>query len=414
MALRNSDGGGRAGRPEGPTTADDQTRAGQRSDAGRLGPGLPRWHHVPLALWALVWFVLIERHGGQSWHYLRLGARLLFGTDLSNGARSGGGLHLYANHPELQSGPLSFVFAGLFAYLPIRTGAFLVEACMSGIGLYILILTGRSAARLALGRGIDHRRLQARVLLAGLAFIPMWTVVSVRFAHLDDVLALLFTALAVHALTRTQSATVGVCLALAIGSKPWAVTFIPLILALPRSQWLRAGGWMIALLLATWLPFVLGDTRTLHAAQFKIDNQPASALRRLGVTDPTTPAWDRPAQAALGLSLGLLAIRRGRWPAVVLLGADARILLDPSVYTYYTASVLLGTLLWDIIASHRLIPLWSWLAFVSLYGSVFIIHAPDLRGLIRLAFVTVSSLYVLFRPIRTPTDQLDQRSDMPR
>ena len=85
---------------------------------------------------------------------------------------------------------------------------------------------------------------------------------------------------------------------------------------------------------------------------------------------------------------------------MVLLGANARIVLDPSVYTYYTASVLLGTLLWDVIGQRRLVPWWSWLALLTLYGSVFAVPDDAARGLIRLAFVAVSTAYVLFWPVR--------------
>jgi hypothetical protein len=85
---------------------------------------------------------------------------------------------------------------------------------------------------------------------------------------------------------------------------------------------------------------------------------------------------------------------------VVLLGANARIVLDPSVYTYYTASVLLGTLLWDVIGQRRLVPWWSWLALLTLYGSVFVVPDDAARGLIRLGFVAVSTAYVLLWPVR--------------
>ncbi|MFF3144268.1 hypothetical protein ACFVRU_21730, partial [Streptomyces sp. NPDC057927] len=55
-----------------------------------------RPHIVVLAAWTLLWFLLVQRHGGISWHYLRTGGQLLFG------AVPGGGLAIYANHPELQ------------------------------------------------------------------------------------------------------------------------------------------------------------------------------------------------------------------------------------------------------------------------------------------------------------------------
>ncbi|MFH8573104.1 hypothetical protein [Streptomyces sp. NPDC017993] len=354
-------------------------------------------HLVLLTAWTVLWFAVVEPNGGFSWHYLRTGGELIYQGAAGDGT---GGLNLYAHHPELQMGPVSFLVAGLFNPFPEATGQFLAAALMALLGLVIVVLAGRSAAHHFLGTGTNHQRLRQRVLIAGLAFLPMWIEVSVRFGHLDDVLALFFTALAVRSVTRGNAALTGVFLALAMDSKPTALAFTPLLLALPKEKWLRAGLWCAGLVAVVWLPFFVGDPQSFAAAKFAIPNHPASALRWLGVGDPQTPSWDRPAQAALGLALGTLAVWRGRWAAVVLLGANARIVLDPSVYTYYTASVLLGTLLWDVIGQRRLVPWWSWLALLILYGSVFAVPDDAARGLIRLAFVAVSTAYVLLWPVR--------------
>ncbi|MFI1201913.1 hypothetical protein K2224_00880 [Streptomyces sp. BHT-5-2] len=363
-------------------------------------------HLVLLTAWTVLWFMIVEPHGGFSWHYLRTGGELIYQGASGDGT---GGLNLYAHHPELQMGPISFLTAGLFNPFPEATGQFLAAALMSALGLVILVLAGRSAAHHFLGTGTNHQRLRQRVLIAGLAFIPMWIEVAVRFGHLDDVLALFFTALAVRAVTSGNAALTGVFLALAMDSKPTALAFVPLLLALPRHQWLKAGLWCAGLVAVAWLPFFLGDAQSFAAAKFAIPNQPASALRWLGADDPETPGWVRPAQFGLGLVLGGLAVWRGRWAAVVLLGANARIVLDPSVYTYYTASVLLGTLLWDVIGQRRLVPWWSWLALLVLYGSVFAIPDDSARGLIRLAFVAVSTAYVLLWPVRERGDRGGRR-----
>ncbi|MDJ0346252.1 hypothetical protein QMK19_38055 [Streptomyces sp. H10-C2] len=353
-----------------------------------------RRHTSALALWTVCWFVVAARNGGVSWHYLKTGGELL------TGAEPGGGLAIYANHPELQIGPVSFLTAALFQPFPPRAGELLAEGFMSGLGLYMLVVVGRTAAVFYAGTGVNHRRLQQRVLIAGLAFIPMWVEVSVRFAHLDDVLALFFTTLAVHALVRGRPAAVAIMLALAVDSKPWALSFLPLLLALPRADWRRAACWLVGLVAVAWLPFYITHLGSAAAAQFAIPNQPASALRWFGVADAVTPGWDRPAQALLGLGLGTVAVLRGRWPAVVLLGADARIALDPSVYTYYSASILLGTLLWDAVGQRRLVPWWSWIALISLYGSALLVPSDSAQGLIRLAFAAGSAAYVLLWPMK--------------
>ncbi|WP_246213514.1 hypothetical protein [Kitasatospora viridis] len=346
--------------------------------------------------WTVLWFLIVEPSGGVSWHYLREGEQLLFTK------QGGGGLSLYAHHPELQIGPVSLLAARLFSPFSDHLGQVLAEGTMSVLGLVMLVLVGRTAAWYYRGTGTNHRRLQQRILIAGLAFIPMWVEVSVRFAHLDDVLALFFTMLAVHALVRQQPVAVGIFLALAVDSKPWAISFLPLILALPRQYWWRTFLWFCGLVAIAWLPFYLGNLGSMAAAKFTIPNQPASSLRWLGVSDPSTPVWDRPAQFAIGMGLGVLAVRRGRWPAVVLVGANARILLDPSVYTYYTASILLGTLLWDAVGQRRLVPWWSWIALAALYGGALAPVSDSTKGMVRLAFVVVSTAYVLLWPTKQP------------
>jgi hypothetical protein len=89
----------------------------------------------------------------------------------------------------------------------------------------------------------------------------------------------------------------------------------------------------------------------------------------------------------------------------VLLAADARIVLDPSVYTYYNASVLLGTLIWDSIGQRRLVPWVSWLALISLYGSALLVPSAPAQGFIRLAFAVGSAAYVLLWPQRPPRNR---------
>ncbi|MFE9422595.1 hypothetical protein ACFYNO_06495 [Kitasatospora sp. NPDC006697] len=366
------------------------------SDTGRIWVLPVRRHHALLFAWTVLWFVIVEPSGGFSWHYLREGEQLLFTK------QGGGGLSLYAHHPELQIGPVSLLAARLFSPFSEHLGQVLAEGTMSVLGLVMLVLVGRTAAWYYRGTGTNHRRLQQRILIAGLAFIPMWIEVSVRFAHMDDVLALFFTMLAVHALVRHKPVAVGIFLALAVDSKPWAISFLPLLLALPRQYWWRTFLWFCGLVAIVWLPFYLGNLGSMAAAKFTIPNQPASSLRWLGVSDPSTPVWDRPAQFAIGLGLGALAVRRGRWPAVVLVGANARILLDPSVYTYYSASILLGTLLWDAVGQRRLVPWWSWIALASLYGGALLVPSDSAKGMIRLAFVVVSTAYVLLWPTKRP------------
>jgi hypothetical protein len=113
-------------------------------------------------------------------------------------------------------------------------------------------------------------------------------------------------------------------------------------------------------------------------------------------------------QFALGLALGALAVVRGRWPAVVMVAAAARIALDPGVYSYYTAAILLGAVIWDIQARQgRTFPLWSWLVFVGLFACRYLPLSPHVLGVLRLGVCFVVTAAV-FRPARRPKESPDE------
>ncbi|HVV21032.1 MAG TPA: hypothetical protein VHF06_16470, partial [Pseudonocardiaceae bacterium] len=247
------------------------------------------------------------------------------------------------------------------------------------------------------------------MLVGGGSFVLSWEMLAVHFAHLDDVLALALLAAAALAVTYGSPTLAGVCVGLASDAKPWALACAALLLAFHgRARWRALTTGAIVVVLA-WAPFVLADPRTLHAAaSFAIPNVPASGLRALGVTVASTPSWDRPVQIALGCLLGAAAVARGRWPAVLALGIGARIALDPSVYTYYTAGLALGVLWWDLVAHRRPIPLLSTLCFTGITLVLVITHNARTLGELRLWTVLVATVVMLAgrTSLRTP-DHID-------
>ncbi|MDX6243356.1 MAG: hypothetical protein QOE76_1079 [Frankiales bacterium] len=351
------------------------------------------WHHVALLVLAVLCALAYGPHSGQSWHFFVEGSRSLFCTDGSASC----GLQVYAAHPELQIGPLSFVVA---AVLPGEDGAELAELVMMLAGLAALLAVEHDAR--ATAGPVLRERLQRRVFLAGVVFVPAWADLSVRFAHLDDVLALTFTALAVRAVARGGSTSVGCLLALATLSKPWAVAFLPLAFAVPAGRRMRTVVWAVAPVAIVAGLFVAADPGTLTAARFGIPNAPSSSLRVLGVSAPTTPSWDRPAQFLAGLALGSIAVARGRWAAVVMVAAAARIALDPGVYSYYTAAILLGAVVWDVQARKgRDFPAWSWLVFGALFLCRYLPLGATTLGALRLGVCIAVVAAALFtsRPL---------------
>lgn len=280
----------------------------------------------------------------------------------------GGGLHLYATHPELQIGPLTLAVSGTLEALgpwPSRVAAI---AAMSLTGPPLLAAVWRLAPAICrLPPAAAPRRRQ--LFLAGLVFLPVWTEVTTHFAHLDDLLALAFSVAAAHAVARRHPVLAGLALAMAADAKPWAAAFAPMLLALPGRQRWAALGVFTGGVAAVWLPFVLADPHTLLAARFTIPNDSSSALRVLGVDAARTPWWDRPAQLALGTAGGCVAVWRRRWPAVILLAVSARILLDPGVYSYYTSGALLGTVIVDLVVARWRLPWATAIGAALLYAA---------------------------------------------
>lgn len=342
--------------------------------------------------WNLVWALIYVKGAGGTWHYFDDGARLLFGGGPH------GGLHLYAARPDLQIGPVAFLIASPLTLLGPLAGRVVAVVLMALTGPLLL----KALWRMVPEPARDPARLQA----AGVFFLPVWAVLATHAGHLDDILALAFTVGAMHARIHRHPVLTGLLIAAAADSKPWALAFAPLLLTLPIKDCAKALAACAAGLALAWSPFQLYDPHTLSAiGGFTIDNAASSGLRALGYTGASTPPWDRPAQLLLGAGLGAIAVLRGRWPAVILLGTAARILLDPEVYGYYLGGVLLGAVAFDLIVSGRRWPWVTIFAVLSLHVDRLLAVAgclpltlPEL-GWLRVAFVVVAAMVAIAVPI---------------
>ncbi|MBR7830642.1 hypothetical protein KDK95_30350 [Actinospica sp. MGRD01-02] len=370
--------------------------AGPPAGAGEEGGRSRRRRLAILAVWSGVWALYFSVTGGFSWHYFVQGSTLLF-----HGAQPGqpaGGLDLYANYPQLQIGPVTFALAEVLRQLGGGAGVHAAEAFMTVLGLLVLYCLERiaEAMRPELTR---TRRLDRTMLFGGGIFMIGWTDLSVGIGHLDDVLALTLVTLAVWALTANIPTLAGLCLGLSVDSKPWALVFLALILTVPAFMRTHVAVWTGATVLVAWLPFVIADPHMLTAASaFTIPNEPSSSLRALGVADAGTPKWDRMAQIGLGCFLGGIAVWRRRWPAIILLGVGARIVLDPGVYAYYTSGVLLGALMWDTLGLRKPWPMWTIITGSALAITPIFIANSSMLGQIRLGVVVLFSVAVLVTP----------------
>jgi len=273
-----------------------------------------------LMLWQLLWSIVHLRSHGYGWHCFVSGARTLFSSN---------GLNLYSTNAELQIGPLTLVAVAPFAFAPRQIGQASALAAMTILGLVLLrqieglYRSGRAVE--ASGPATHHpsgpRRddgdtSAVRFLLVGLCVIPVWSELAIRFAHFDDVLALLCAVIAVRPLKRSRwDLWPALLLGLSVDCKPWAAVFLPLLwLAPPGRRWLSVTVGLLSVAVA-WLPFYIADPSSLSAVSFRIPIADASVIHLLGIVGGT-PAWSRPAQLLTGAALASVAIYRGRWPAV--------------------------------------------------------------------------------------------------
>lgn len=300
----------------------------------------------PLLIVAYVLAATRLPHNWQDFGYLRQGSMFVLGTGPHTG------LHLYANLPYLQIGPLSLLaVAGLALGWPFHElGAVAV------LGGALLLATVR-CAELAAFTGhtaAEQNKVRTVSLLATPALALGWADTMVNWGHVDDVLALTLLAAAWLACRRDRAVLCGVLVALATAAKPWALLGIALIFAVndgKRRRFLFAAG---AVSLAVWAPYAVADPHTLTAlSRFAIDIQKGSLLHGF-YGGARSPHWVRLGQLAGGLALAWMAARRQRPELILCLGLLARLVLDPGDFSYYTSELLFGVLLVELYRAPEL------------------------------------------------------------
>jgi hypothetical protein len=146
-----------------------------------------------------------------------------------------------------------------------------------------------------------------------------------------------------------------------MAAKPWGMIMLPLILVLPWRLWWKPLVTAGTIAAVAWLPFIIADAGTLEALKPAVRLEPDSLVHLVGFSD--APEWIRPVQLAATLAVGVLAVRRGRWPSVLLVGIATRLLLDPGTFTYYSSGLVLAALVWDLLRSATALPVWTMVTF---------------------------------------------------
>lgn len=303
-----------------------------------------RHRYVVLTVVAVVmWIDAISVGGaqGQDWHYFLSGAGALTGTT---------GLHVYAQMPDLQFGPLALVAAVPLRYLGPLHGWYVVSAAGMALGVVAIRVAESTAAELL---GNDDDPALARAVLVGGAFVlAAWTSGAVTKGHPDDVLAMLGIAFAARAASQKRWLLTSLLVGLAAAAKPWAMFALPLAAAVPRARW-RGPAVALVVAIVPWLPFLVADPKTLRVGSVHLPVNGLSTLHALGLAVGSTPAWPREAQLVVAVALGFLAVRRGTWWLVPIIAAAVRVNLDPAAVDTYGMGVIYGALLWDLISPLR-------------------------------------------------------------
>ena len=387
------------------------TRSGRGLVAPDETPASPRTVAAPLRLstgqtvtvaaaWMVVLTAVQTRHATKtSWHFFAMASRLVFGRAP---AREGGGLAVYAVHPKLQFGPFSIVVAQALRIVSFGHGAVAATLLMGAMAPMLLwfVLDARRATTPA------HPNLRLAPALAAALVLPaVWTFLSVYSLHLDDALAVTLAVAALWGVAKRSDLVVGISLGLAVASKPWALAFLPLVLALPAGRRRRAGGLAIGIPTLLWSPFLLGAAGTASAlSHFTIRNAPDSALRALGVANPVTPSWDRAAQVVIGAAAAAWCACTGRWPAVFMAAMAVRLALDPGTHRYYTAGIVVFVLVWELLSRRWTVPVVS-IATALALQLPHDRHWPAAEaGAVRLATFLVVLALALVISGPTPTD----------
>jgi hypothetical protein len=339
-----------------------------------------------LVILTIALLVASRGHGHGDWPDFAAGSRLLFG-DHPAGATKPGGFEIYRSESDLFIGPLALVVVRI---LVLAGGYWTAAAVFSLAGVGLVWTIERLAARIQPAT----RARDVVVLLGGTMFLVGW-VDLVTSGHVEDALALAFVIGAMWGVATQQWLLVGVFLGLAIASKQWAVTLIPLVLALDDNRAkVRAVVTAAIVNSVAWAPFVIAAPVTLRAGTRTILAAVDSFPAVVGVAPGGTliPDWYRPVELIVILGCAVFVARR-HWPALLFVAVGIRLAFDPSTYTYYSGGLLLGALILDT-ADDLPFPIWTLASFLLVLEAHQWIDAPWLRVMVRIALVVVATAYV--------------------
>jgi len=356
----------------------------------RVGP-LLRWRHVIVWVVAFVFAAHYLRGNQPEWEFFYDGSRLLTNSHPFTIVKPGG-LHLYANYPYYQIGPLGLLAALPFRMMGYDAGRLLATLAMTAVAPLLIFVLERTASRVwPTQTEAEEARRRFTVLLGGVLVVQSWTSLAVVYPHLDDVLVLSAAVFALWAIPQQRWLLTGLMLGVAVAAKPWGIILLPLVLVLPKRKGLRALLVAGAVTAAAWGSFVLADTGTLRAGRVWNPVSAGSVIHLFGAALGTNPAWVRPAQFGLALLAGCWLVSKGRWGAVILVGIALRIALDTQIVLYYDTGLVLAAFAWDLLRTRRPIPMFTAITF----GLVNVTHGLTTNNRLQAAFHLAASVVVV-------------------
>jgi hypothetical protein len=332
----------------------------------------------------LLAFALLSAWGVRSdadWSVLSRGGNALFGH---------APFSTYASNPGLQAGAPALAVVRVLNLLPGIGGELAAHLLLAFLGWLMLFLAERWTVKGATfldaptGSGL-------LTLVVGLPVLKEWAALAGALPHVEDALSLLTFLLAVRAVSQRRPELAGVLVGLTAAWKPWAVVALPLLWGLPRRR--RAFVIAIAIPVACWLPFVLGDPHTLSAVSDNFSLRADSTLHVLGLHGLDAPNWWRTVELLGAFSASAIAALRRDWRVAFAAGCAARILLDPAGFDYYVAGLIMATALTERMSNLR-----PWRTALLLVSMVYVTpglstHAEVQLRFFVLSFVTASWLY---------------------
>ncbi len=310
--------------------------------------------------------VLRPSDTGDFWYFADRAADL-FGSS---------GLHVYADHPKIQSGPITLLVAG--AIESIDPGGFvLVPICSAALCFATLV-------SLASTRGARVR--SPWMLLGGGLLLVAWWWYLALYGHLDDAIVLFLATIALVAIQRGGHVRAAVVVGVMLAVKPWAVFLLPLTLRPAERGWRRLAMPTVSLAVGAlcWAPFLVASSGTLDGLRPPVAVAADSVVQLFGVgVGGDVPAALRMAQLIVALLVVAVVVWRGHPEAALLGGVAVRLALDPATWEYYTVGLVLGALVWDVGRSRLRWPAATVAATMLVPPDVWF-ELPELRSWLRL------------------------------